>query len=184
MWAQPSRAHPNGEKLKDGAIQRASVSTQGEALRYVKANPDGVGFYKREELNVKASGGFYQWSNPWDGQAHRYKIARIYMPQRKHVHCHPTNKESGNFWAIDLNTWGNNKSPLMGWTRASNDVYANFACSNQMKFGRLSDAIDFAETQGWGYDVSYPKGQRWHVKKNYADNFKFKGDPKPTAEYD
>ena len=27
VWATPSRKSPNGEKLKDGAIQRASVST-------------------------------------------------------------------------------------------------------------------------------------------------------------
>ena len=26
IWAQPSRASPNGEKLKDGAIQRMSVT--------------------------------------------------------------------------------------------------------------------------------------------------------------
>ena len=54
IWATPSRSSPNGEKLKDGAIQRASVSTQGDALEFVKANPAGIGIYKREELNVKA----------------------------------------------------------------------------------------------------------------------------------
>ena len=68
IWATPSRKSPNGEKLKDGAIQRASVMTQGDELRFVKANPDGVGFYKREELNVKASRGSIMWSNPWDTQ--------------------------------------------------------------------------------------------------------------------
>ena len=26
VWSQPSRGSPNGEKLKDGAIQRASVT--------------------------------------------------------------------------------------------------------------------------------------------------------------
>ena len=26
IWAQPSRGSPNGEKLKDGAIQRMSVT--------------------------------------------------------------------------------------------------------------------------------------------------------------
>ena len=55
VWATPSRTSPNGAKLQDGAIQRASVSTQGDALMYVKANEAGVGFYKREELNTKAS---------------------------------------------------------------------------------------------------------------------------------
>ena len=68
VWATPSRASPNGEKLKDGAIQRASVSTSGDQLEFVSQNPDGIGHYKREELNVKASGGLYQWSSPWDPQ--------------------------------------------------------------------------------------------------------------------
>lgn len=66
VWAQPSRKSPNGELLKDGAIQRASVSTLGEELRFAKANPDGVGFYKREDLSTMASGGSYAWSSPWD----------------------------------------------------------------------------------------------------------------------
>ena len=66
IWAQPSRASPNGEKLKDGAIQRMSVTDQGAKLRNVAANPDGIGFYKREELNVKSGPGSYVWSNPWD----------------------------------------------------------------------------------------------------------------------
>ncbi len=66
IWATPSRRSPNGEQLKDGAIQRASVMTSGDELRFVKANPDGVGFYKREELNVRASSGSVVWSNPWD----------------------------------------------------------------------------------------------------------------------
>ena len=65
VWCQPSRGSPNGEQLKDGAIQRASVMTSGEELRFVKANPDGVGYYKREELNVKASAGSAVWSDPW-----------------------------------------------------------------------------------------------------------------------
>ena len=30
VWAQPSRKSPNAEQLKDGAIQRASVSTSGD----------------------------------------------------------------------------------------------------------------------------------------------------------
>ena len=66
VWSQPSRRSPNGEKLKDGAIQRASVTSQGNRLHYVAANPDGIGFYKREELNVKASVGNDKWMSPWD----------------------------------------------------------------------------------------------------------------------
>ena len=179
IWATPSRCSPNAEKLKDGAIQRASVSTMGESLRFVKANEKGVGFYKRPELNVKASEGSFVNSSIWEGQTYRYKIARIYMTQRKHVHCHPTNKTSGQGWTIDFGTYGNHKSPLMGWSRGTQDMYGNM----QMEFGRLNDAITFAETMGWGYDVTHPNF-RWHTKKDYANNFKFKGHPKPVPAYD
>mgnify|MGYP000956149025 CR=1 FL=1 len=107
IWATPSRKSPNGEKLKDGAIQRASVMPSAEKLRFRKANPEGVGYYKREELNVQAGGGALIWSSPWDTQVQRYKIARIYMVQRKHVHCHPANKwYAGSGWTIEFGSWG------------------------------------------------------------------------------
>ena len=66
IWAQPSRRSPNGALLKDGAIQRASVGLSDEALHFTKANPQGIGSYKREELNVKASWGAATWSSPWE----------------------------------------------------------------------------------------------------------------------
>jgi hypothetical protein len=92
-----------------------SVSATADQVRYVKANPEGIGSYKREELNVNSSTGAYIWSSPWDTQAQRYKIARIYMKQRKHLHCHPTNKTDGLGWTIDFGSWGHHKVPLMGW---------------------------------------------------------------------
>ena len=153
IWATPSRASPNGEKLKDGAIQRASVSTQGDALSYVKANPAGIGTYKREELNVKAGAQAIYWSSPWDRIGiNQQRVCRIYMPQRKHVHCHPTNKTPGNYWAIEFHTVGMHKSPLMGWKSGSHDMMSNISIS----FGRLSDAVNYCQTMGWGYDISYP----------------------------
>ena len=47
IWAVPSRSNPNAEKLKDGAIQRISVTPDRYNL-HVKANTDKVGYYKRE----------------------------------------------------------------------------------------------------------------------------------------
>ena len=77
-YAAPSRLSPNGPQLKDGAVQRASVQVDRSDLHY-KTNTDKVGVYKREELNVSASAGAESLT-PWDGQNHRYRIARIYMP--------------------------------------------------------------------------------------------------------
>ena len=79
IWAIPSRSSPNAAKLIDGAIQRMSVVPDRHSLQ-VKCNSDKVGFYKREELNERASRSFYIHSNPWDNNAYRTKIARIYHP--------------------------------------------------------------------------------------------------------
>ena len=67
----------------------------------------------------------------------------------------------------------------MGWSRSSHDQYHNL----HVKFGRLVDAVAHCENMGFGYDISYPN-KRWHVKKNYADNFKWKGEPKMEEQYD
>ena len=82
VYAFSSRDHPNGDKLADGAIQRASVQPQGEALNYVKANPDGVGVFKRWELNQKTSGLAAMHQTPWDRteMMTQRRMARIYMP--------------------------------------------------------------------------------------------------------
>ena len=69
----------------------------------------------------------------------------------------------------------------MGWKSGSQDMMSNMKIS----FGRLSDAVAYAQAMGWGYDITYPNhSNRWHVKKNYADNFKWKGEPKPEQAYD
>ena len=36
---------------------------------------------------------------------------------------------------------------------------------------------------GWGFDVLYPN-QKWHTKKNYSDNFVWKGKPEDSVAYD
>ena len=39
-------------------------------------------------------------------------------------------------------------------------------------------------TDGWGYDIMYPTNWKWHTKKNYVDNFAWKGHPTPEENYD
>ena len=77
IWAIPSLSSPNAEKLKDGAIQRMSVTPDRYNL-HVKMNPNKIGFYKREELNERASSKDHLYSNWWDANQYRSKIARIY----------------------------------------------------------------------------------------------------------
>lgn len=178
IWAMPSRSAPNAEKLIDGAIQRASVLPDRYNLQF-SANKEKVGMYKREELNERASRSFYLHSNPWDFMLYRSKIARIYHPQKKHVHNHPANKTLGKYWVIEFESWGTYKSPLHFHTSATRDTYSK----HQMKVQTLSAAIKTCEMMGWGYDILYPN-QRWHTKKSYSDNFTWKGKAENEEAYD
>ena len=58
----------------------------------------------------------------------------------------------------------------MGWIKSS-DVERS-----DIRFGDLEEAISYAQTMGWTYEVQYPHF-RYHTKKSYADNFKWKGYP-------
>ena len=179
VWAIPSRSSPNAAKLVDGAIQRMSISPDRYSL-HVKANPEKVGFYKREELNERASRSFYIHSNPWDTTLpFRTKIARIYHPQKKHVHNHPANKNNGKHWVIEFESMGTYKSPLMHFTSATTDTTSKLT----MRVNTLSAAVKTCEMMGWGYDVLYPQ-ERWHTKKSYSDNFTWKGKPEEEPAYD
>ena len=42
FWATPSRDSPNGERLKDGAIQRMSVSVPWDRLAWTYLNPKKI----------------------------------------------------------------------------------------------------------------------------------------------
>ena len=178
VWATPCRSSPNAEKLKDGAIQRISVTPDRHSASVIE-NPDKIGFYKRGELNERASQSAYLVSNVWDAQYNRDRVARISFSQRKHVHCHPVNKNIGKYWSLDFSPESTYKSPTMFWTSATTDSFAK----HSMKFPTLSTAIAYCEKMGLGYDVLYPQ-TRYHTKKSYADNFQWKGKPTDEQSYD
>ena len=67
----------------------------------------------------------------------------------------------------------------MFWNSGHHDPQGNV----EIVVGTLEAAIAKCEDNGWGYDLTLPHF-KWHVKKNYADNFKFKGHPTPDVEYD
>ncbi len=178
IYAYPSRSSPNAAKLIDGAIQRQSVQPDRDNLHY-KGNVDKVGAYKREELNARASNSSTRHSCIHDSQMYRSKIARIYHPEKKHVHDTPRNKELGNYWVIEFESWGQWRHPLMHWGSASQDVMSK----HQIKLPNLFTAVKYCEMMGWGYDILYPK-YRWHTRKSYNDNFKWKGNPQEEEPYD
>ena len=70
----------------------------------------------------------------------------------------------------------------MFWQTASSDATDHFT-NPKFKCGSLSAAVKYCEIMGWGYDIVYPEG-RWHTRKSYADNFKWKGNPEEESQYD
>ena len=67
----------------------------------------------------------------------------------------------------------------MHWSTATEDMTSRHSLS----FPNLWAAIKYCEIRGWGYDILYPHHSRWHVRKNYPDNFKWKGAPKEEPDY-
>jgi hypothetical protein len=64
------------------------------------------------------------------------------------------------------------KSPLMHWGTANEDQLAQHVSRHR----NLEDAIMAAKSLGHGIDVQLPT-YRYHVRKAYIDNFKWKGNP-------
>ena len=178
-----TRNQPNAKKLLDGAIQRASVQQAESQISY-SHNPEQVGLNVRPHQGVSSSGSGMQLMDPsMHYSAYQNKIAHIYMPQKKHVHNHPYDKETGRNWVIDFDTDSTYKSPLMSWTSGTTDAFYSKGDNFQMIFPSAETAARWCKMMGWGYTVQYPK-YKYHTTKNYVENFKYKGEPKPAVEYD
>ena len=181
--ATATSRNPNAEKLKDGAIQRMSVQTPETSIEY-KRNVDKVGVSMRPHKGVTSGGSASISTDPFiDYAKYQNKIAHIYMPQKKHVHNHAADKTMGKYWVIEFDTESTFKSPLMQWTSASNDCFYSKGDNLSMRFPDVQSAVQYAKMMGWGYSVMYPKF-KYHTTKIYADNFKYKGEPKPEHDYD
>ena len=151
----------------------------------LKVNKDKVGVTKRPEQTMRNSGSGSLMADPsayWF--KHGLKTARIYMPQRKHVHNHPDDKTTGKYWVVDFGSTSTYKSPLMFWGTATDDGAFNTAGDiTQMKFPSVNAAVTWCTAHGWGWDIQYPNF-KYHTEKNYANNFKYKGPAKQEPEYD
>ena len=110
-------------------------------------------------------------------------MARIYMPQKKHVHNHGFDKSIGKFWVVDFETEATYKSPLMQWTSATTDCFNSKGDMLAQRFPTADDAVAYVTMMGWGYSVTYPKF-KYHSVKNYANNFKYKGPAPAEKDYD
>ena len=122
-------------------------------------------------------------TDPSGGSTFQLRHAHIYYPQTKHVHNHPANKTIGTHWVVDFDTTSTYKSPLMGWTSATTDSFHSKGDNLQTAFPSAESAVSYCQMNGWGYTISYPK-YKYHTLKMYANNFAYKGEPKPKVDYD
>jgi hypothetical protein len=105
----------------------------------------------------------------------RERHVRIFVPDDNHMHCTPK-VEEGKHWAIQFERQAVYKTNQMGWT-FSNDTFSSGQLGGELiKFDSLEQAIEFARGLGLGYDIKYPK-RRYLIKKDYASNFAWKGEP-------
>ena len=67
----------------------------------------------------------------------------------------------------------------MLWSKAGHDVLYKHSVNHQT----MASAIQFCKDQGYGYDILLPRF-KYHTRKSYAENFKYKGDPVEAEEED
>ena len=85
---------------------------------------------------------------------------RIHRPARSVTQSGPGRRR----WVLEFEATGRRPiDPLMGWT-GTDDTLAQI----RLEFRNLQGAIDFAEKQGWRYEVEEPPARRYRPK-NYAE---------------
>lgn len=90
---------------------------------------------------------------------------RIYSPSKNAMQ---SGRARAGGWVLEYEAQTPRRpEPLMGWV-ASGDTLNQV----RLKFDRVEDAVDYAQTRGWEYTV-IPAHQRRVVPRNYVDNFKY-----------
>ena len=157
--------------------QSKAILPQQTSDLNISVNPKRMGYLKEWDLGPSSSASMALWWQPFDRlREHRQRVGRIYQPAIRHVQSTPR-KKRGDDWHIEFESWGTYKSPLMHWGRASQDPQSRHI----IVASSLQGAINYCIYYGWGYDVLLPR-HRWHQRKSYADNFKWKGPPKEREE--
>jgi len=101
---------------------------------------------------------------------------KISLPDTNHMHNVPV-LDQGYRWTVQWERVGTYKKSDMGWN------YVNDTQSKRtIKFRKLEDCLVYCRSMGLAYEVSYPHF-RYHTKKNYGDNFKWKGHPKTDDDF-
>ena len=118
------------------------------------------------------------YSEPSLDDTDRKRIATIYQRQSRSTQDTPK-LDYGDLWTYQHEPVQMFKSPLMHWGTATEDPYAQ----HSHQYRNLEEAIQSAKLQGHGFDVQLPRF-RYHLRKAYIDNFKWKGKPQPNDEHE
>jgi hypothetical protein len=119
------------------------------------------------------------FSSTWYDGRDRKRTAVIFQEQNRAVQDTPR-KDWGDMWVYRWEPTHQYKSLLMHWGSASEDAHSGY---EELRFRNLDSAIQYAKMHGQGYDVQLPRF-RYHLRKAYIDNFKWKGLPPHKEEND
>jgi len=173
--AEAELANRNLTSLKAGVKQRDNI-LPASALE--KSNTSGVGFWQQSTITP-----FYQNEQMDVDIAQKYvnreRHVRVFVPEVNHMQCTPI-RERGDKWAIQYERKAVYKTSNMGWT-FSDDALSSNVASYELRFNSLEGALEYCRNNGLSYEISYPK-RRFHTTKDYAANFKWKGNPKTAEE--
>lgn len=87
----------------------------------------------------------------------------------------------GDSWILDLISIMDTRHNSMFWNKFSCDGYSRWGSRGEMSFNTAEDAIKFAKSMGWEYEVNF-SGKRYHQLKSYAENFAFKKEQLSDSE--
>lgn len=92
-------------------------------------------------------------------------VARIYKPAKSAMQSgHARAKE----WVLEHEPESARTiDPLMGWTSST-----NMSAQVRLEFDTREEAIAYALRNGLAWTLAEPKPRK-HIKKSYADNFRF-----------
>lgn len=176
----PNQLSGNLQKLKLGKAQSLRVNnpykyTHSDITGEVDKTPPKWGVYKPNEIggsNITDAGLFTINSNSnYDSSdiSKEYK-AIIYYQTPNAMHRTPSVAVQANFegqWVVDYSTSSFAKDMSVG-----DNITSDVPLTTETNFQSVQDAIRFCEVNGMEYSVE-PIRTRKHVRKSYADNFKY-----------
>eukprot|EP01016_Furgasonia_blochmanni_P041842 TRINITY_DN5494_c0_g1_i1.p1 TRINITY_DN5494_c0_g1~~TRINITY_DN5494_c0_g1_i1.p1 ORF type:complete len:211 (-),score=71.66 TRINITY_DN5494_c0_g1_i1:128-694(-) len=154
--------------LAVGLKQREQVLPQ---TADITQNKKKIGFYQPNVLDSRV-----QYNNWLDKKPDFLtRTAKIYLLDDNHMHNVPV-LGLGKKWCVQFERGPVFKNVCNGWTHVTDTMSKRL-----VKFGSLEDAVAYCRALGAGYEVNYPHF-RYHARKSYADNFKWKGPPKKDED--